>query len=70
VYGVGWGWIIMAEVFVRPEYGLGALIETSGRRSHTDAIFAVIIVIVLIAIACDQLWKLGGNLLFPYRRCD
>src|SRR5580765_4212758 len=70
VYGVGWGWIIMAEVFVRPEYGLGALIETSERRSHTDAIFAVIIVIVLIAVACDQLWKLGGELLFPYRRCD
>lgn len=68
VYGVGWGWIIMAEVFVRPEYGLGALIGTSERRSHTDAIFAVIIVIVLIAIACDQLWRLGGDLLFPYRR--
>jgi NitT/TauT family transport system permease protein len=67
VYGVGWGWIIMAEVFVRPEYGLGALIEVSGRRSHTDAVFAVIIVIVLIAIACDQLWRIGGQLLFPYR---
>jgi NitT/TauT family transport system permease protein len=67
VYGVGWGWIIMAEVFVRPQYGLGALIETSGRRSHTDAIFAVIIVIVLIAVTCDQLWRIGGELLFPYR---
>ena len=31
VYGVGWGWIIMAEVFVRPEYGLGGLIEEIGR---------------------------------------
>ena len=70
VYGVGWGWIIMAEVFVRPEYGLGALIEVSSRRSHTDAIFAVIIVIVLIAVACDQLWRIGGELLFPYRRCE
>jgi NitT/TauT family transport system permease protein len=68
VYGVGWGWIIMAEVFVRPDYGLGALIGISERRSHTDAIFAVIIVIVLIAIACDQLWRLGSNLLFPYNR--
>jgi NitT/TauT family transport system permease protein len=68
VYGVGWGWIIMAEVFVRPEYGLGALIGTSERRSHTDAIFAVIIVIVLIAVACDKLWRLGGDLLFPYRQ--
>ncbi len=68
VYGVGWGWIIMAEVFVRPRYGLGALIEVSSRRSHTDSIFAIIIVIVVIAVACDQLWRLGGDLLFPYRR--
>ena len=70
VYGVGWGWIIMAEVYVRPQYGLGALIGVSERRSQTASIFAVIIVIVLIAIACDQLWRLGGNLLFPYRRTD
>jgi NitT/TauT family transport system permease protein len=70
VYGVGWGWIIMAEVVVQPPYGLGRLIEVSNRRSHTDAIFAVIIVIVLIAIACDQLWRRGGEWLFPYRRTD
>ena len=68
VYGVGWGWIIMAEVVVRPEYGLGALIGVSERRSHTDAIFAVIIVIVLIAVACDQLWRLGGDCSFPTAR--
>lgn len=70
VYGVGWGWIIMAEVYVRPEYGLGALIGVSERRSQTASIFAVIIVIVLIALACDQLWRLGGELLFPYRKSN
>jgi NitT/TauT family transport system permease protein len=70
VYGVGWGWIIMAEVYVRPQYGLGALIGISERRSQTAAIFAVIIVIVLIAMACDQLWRLGGELLFPYRKTN
>jgi NitT/TauT family transport system permease protein len=70
VYGVGWGWIIMAEVVLLPKYGLGALIGVSERRSNTDAIFAVIIVIVLIAVACDQLWKLGGKLLFAYRQCE
>jgi NitT/TauT family transport system permease protein len=70
VYGVGWGWIIMAEVVLLPQYGLGALIGVSERRSNTDAIFAVIIVIVLIAVACDQLWRIGGELLFPYRRCE
>jgi len=68
VYGVGWGWIIMAEIVIRPEYGLGGLIGVSERRSQTEAIYAVIIVIVLIAIACDQLWRIGGQLLFPYRK--
>lgn len=70
VYAVGWGWVIMAEIVVQAEYGLGALIERSNRRGHTDSIFAVIIVIVLIAVACDQLWRIGGELLFPYRRCE
>ena len=70
VYGVGWGWIIMAEIVVLPNYGLGGLIGVSERRSRTEAIYAVIIVIVLIAIACDQLWRVGGELLFPYRKRD
>lgn len=70
VYGVGWGWIIMAEIVVLPDYGLGGLIGVSERRSHTEAIYAVIIVIVLIAVACDQLWRLGGDLLFPYRKSE
>jgi len=66
VYGVGWGWIILAEV-VNAEKGLGYLISVSERRGHTNAIFAIIVVIVLIAVACDQLWRLTGRWLFPYR---
>ena len=68
VYGVGWGWIIMAEILVLPNYGLGGLIEVSNRRSQTGSIFAIIVVIVLIAVACDKLWRFGGDLLFPYRK--
>src|SRR3954470_25066331 len=67
VYGVGWGWIILAEV-VNAERGLGYLISISERRGQTAAIFAVILVIVLIAVACDQLWRLGARILFPYAR--
>jgi NitT/TauT family transport system permease protein len=66
VYGVGWGWIILAEV-VNAEQGLGYLISISERRGHTASIFAVIVVIVVIAIACDQAWRLAGRLLFPYK---
>jgi NitT/TauT family transport system permease protein len=67
VYGVGWGWIIMAEMVLRPTNGLGSLIATSDRRSNTGSIYAVVLVIILIAFACDQLWRLGSELLFPYR---
>jgi len=67
VYGIGWGWIILAEV-VNAQRGLGYLIYVSERRGHTAAIFAIILVIVAIAVACDQLWRLGGRLLFPYRQ--
>ena len=69
VYGIGWGWIILAEV-VNAEQGLGYLISLSDRRGHTSSIFAIVIVIVLIAVACDQLWRLGGRLLFPYKHRD
>lgn len=67
VYGIGWGWIILAEV-VAAQQGLGFLIQMSERRGHTNATFAIIIVIVAIAVICDQLWRAGGRSLFPYRR--
>jgi NitT/TauT family transport system permease protein len=66
-YGVGWTWIILAEVWANAENGLGYLLEISYRRGHMDRYFAVVVVIVAIAVGCDQLWRLGSRLLFPYR---
>lgn len=66
VYGVGWGWIIMAEV-VNAETGLGYMMSLAERRGHTASIFAIIAVIIVIAVICDQIWKYTGRWLFPYR---
>jgi NitT/TauT family transport system permease protein len=66
VYGVGWGWIIMAEV-VNAENGLGYMMNTAERRGHTASIFAIIAVIIFIAVICDQVWLYTGQWLFPYR---
>lgn len=66
-FGVGWTWIILAEAWANAERGLGYLLEISYRRTRIDRYFAVVIVIVLIAVVCDQLWRIGGRLLFPYR---
>ena len=69
-YGVGWTWIILAEAWANAESGLGYLLEISYRRTHMDRYFAVVIVVVLIAIICDQLWRIGGRFLFPYKYRD
>jgi ABC-type nitrate/sulfonate/bicarbonate transport system permease component len=66
VYGVGWGWIILAEV-VNSQNGLGYLMSISERRGQTASIFAIIIVIVLVATICDKIWKTVGENLFPHR---
>lgn len=66
-YGVGWTWIILAEVWANADRGLGYLLEISYRRGHMDRYFAVVVVIVAIAVGFDQLWRIGSRLLFPYR---
>jgi NitT/TauT family transport system permease protein len=66
-FGVGWTWIILAEVWANAESGLGYLLEISYRRGHMDRYFAVVVVIVAIAVGFDQLWRMGSRLLFPYR---
>jgi NitT/TauT family transport system permease protein len=68
VYGVGWTWIILAEVWANAERGLGYLLDISNRRGHIDRVFMVAIVIVVIAVGCDQAWRWSGRLLFPYRK--
>lgn len=67
VYGVGWGWIILAEV-VNAQNGIGYLMSLSERRGHTASIFAIIIVIVFVATICDKIWKSTGSFIFPHRR--
>ena len=49
------------------EAGLGYLLNVSDKRNKA-AFFAVILVILVIAFACDQVWRYAGNLLFPYRK--
>ena len=67
VYGVGWGWIIMAEV-VNAENGLGHMMDMGERRGHMNSYFAIVVVIICIAVICDQIWKYTGQWLFPYRQ--
>lgn len=66
VIGVGWTYILLAEM-VSAERGLGYLIITAQRRGPREHVYLVLIVIILIAFATDWLLVRLGRLLFPYR---
>ncbi len=65
-FGVGWGYIMLAEM-VAADSGLGYLIITSQRRGPREHIYLVLVVITLLAFATDRLWAWAGRKLFPYR---
>lgn len=67
VYGIGWTWIILAEV-VNAQSGVGYLMFVSERRGNTNSTFAIIIVIVLIAVCCDKIWDIVGKNIFKYKK--
>lgn len=65
-FGIGWSYIILAEM-VDIEKGLGGIIIISQRRGPREHIYLVLLVIVVLAFITDKLWASLGRRLFPYR---
>jgi len=66
LFGLAFGYIMLAEL-VNAEYGLGYLLMTSQRRGLTEHIFAILILIGLLAYGIDRLLFFFQRGLFPYR---
>jgi len=64
---LGWAWtyLVVAEI-VSADKGLGYFIMNSMRGLFTDRIFLGIMVIGLLGLLTDQLFKLIKNLLLPW----
>ncbi len=67
LYGVGWGYIILAEV-VGADKGLGYLIQLSQRRNMMAEMYAVLGVIVALSLGIDWALRKLGQRLFPYAK--
>ncbi len=65
-FGIGWSYIILAEM-VDIGRGLGGIIIISQRRGPREHIYLVLLVIVVLAFITDRLWVWLGRRLFPYR---
>ena len=69
LFGLAFGYIMLAEL-VNAERGLGNLLMTSQRRGLTEHIFAILIVIGLLAYGIDRLLYWFQRGLFPHRTED
>jgi len=65
-FGVGWSYILLAEM-VDIGKGLGGLIITSQRRGPREHIYLTLLVIVLMAFLTDKAWSAAERRLFAYR---
>jgi len=66
LFGLAFGYIMLAEL-VNARHGLGYLLMASQRRGLTEHIFAILIVIGLMAYGIDRLLYWFQRGLFPYR---
>jgi NitT/TauT family transport system permease protein len=66
-FGVGWSYILLAEM-VDIGKGVGGLIITSQRRGPREHIYLILLFIVALAFLTDKLWATVEQRLFPYRR--
>ena len=66
LFGLAFGYIMLAEL-VNARHGLGYLLMTSQRRGLTEHIFAILIVIGLMAYGIDRLLYVFQRGLFPYK---
>lgn len=66
LYGVGWTYVIIAEV-TNANYGLGHLMYIGSARGNTKMVFAALITIIFINIAFDKIGKFIIKKKFAWR---
>ncbi len=63
---ISWTYITIAEV-INKSGGIGAMIHTAYRQSRVDKVYGILILIMLIGLLQDKLFKVADKFLFPFK---
>lgn len=66
LFGLAFGYIMLAEM-INAKHGLGYMLNTSQRLGQREDIFAILVIICVIALGIDALLKFFQRGFFPYR---
>lgn len=68
---ISWTYIIVAENIDSSQGGIGALIWRVGQRQgRMDKVFALLVLIILIGVVQDRLFKRADRQLFPFKALE
>jgi len=70
LFGLAFGYIIMAEMLSQGEGGLGTLIYISQKKGPREHVYLLLFVITLVAYLLDRMMYFIGKMLFRYRYTD
>jgi ABC-type nitrate/sulfonate/bicarbonate transport system permease component len=70
LFGLAFGYIILAEMLSQGEGGLGTLIYVSQKKGPREHVYLLLLVITLVAYLLDRILFFIGKVLFPYRYTD
>ena len=66
IVAISWTYIVIAEL-INNKSGIGSMIHMSARQSRIDKVFALLLLIILIGIIQDFLFKQASKLIFPHK---
>ena len=62
---VGWTYLVIAEI-VGAQAGIGAVMMRAGRFLHVDIILAGILMIGILGVLTDIMFRVAARLMFPW----
>lgn len=65
-FAMAWSMLTMVEALIRSEGGIGVILSNQNRTFNLAQIFAIQIVIVLIGMLIDWMFRILNKQLFPY----
>lgn len=65
--GWAWTWVVLAEQ-VNPKHGLGYAIDLGRRYNNYDKIFGYLLVLGVVGLITDQVWRAIGRHLFRHEQ--
>jgi NitT/TauT family transport system permease protein len=66
IVAISWTYIVIAEL-INNKSGIGSMIHMSARQSRIDKVFALLLLIIVIGIIQDFLFKQANKFIFPHK---